>query len=75
MITKAELIEALTKGTLAQVPDSAVIIMAKDGEGNSFSPFDEASQSFYCPANSYMGTLCDQDDDGATNALVFWPTN
>jgi hypothetical protein len=75
-MTKAELIHALTEGELTSVPDDAVVIMAKGGEGNSFSPLSEFGLPlFYHPQNSYQGSVSTHKEDDGITALVLWPVN
>lgn len=54
-MTKAELIEALK-----DVPDSTQIIMAKDSEGNGYSPLADVDiNCVYTGRNSYSGDIYD----------------
>lgn len=70
MSTVAELI-----AYLSDLPGDLRVIMAKDGEGNGFSPWSgEHSIGAYTPDSSYSGEFTDETDD-ELNALVLWPAN
>ena len=47
------------------------VIVAKDAEGNGFSPLTEMTVEKYVPENSYSGEL----GSGKKNSVVMWPTN
>ena len=57
--------------------------MAKDGEGNDYSPLSTYSLGEYVPLSTWSGELRsteDSDEDGGCetreiNALVLWPVN
>lgn len=66
------------------------VIMSKDGEGNSFSPFSDADRTYYKAHNAWSGETgleeltpelrrrgCTEEDvmKGGVPALVLWPTN
>lgn len=76
---------------LSTLPDDMEIILSKDGEGNSFSPLsDYSDSSIYFPQTTYSGVVYDdcwtaEDacmDEGdwksllkSPRVLVLWPTN
>lgn len=47
------------------------VVVAKDAEGNGFSPLTEMTFEDYVPENSYSGEL----GSGKNNSVVLWPTN
>jgi len=67
-----------------EYPDAEVII-AKDGEGNVYSPLDSCSIGMYLPENTWYGSFVteeeneeNEDDDSEEyeeNAIVLWPMN
>lgn len=73
-----ELIEILSNWN----PDHEVIL-AKDGEGNSFSPCAAYGVGQYVPDSTWSGELRSEEvtkgDGGCkpkeVNAVVLWPTN
>lgn len=54
-------------------PQNLEIIVARDSEGNSFSPVAEIGENTYIPENQYRGDISGSTED--PNCLVFWPTN
>ena len=56
-----------------------IVVMAKDGEGNSFSPVAEACGPYiYLAESTWSGEIInieDNEDDHKPNAVVIWPTN
>ena len=73
-MTAHELANKLLEG-----PDLQVIL-SKDAEGNTFSPFCEASQEVYEPSSTWSGDIRSYDTDeekeqDTKNALVLWPIN
>jgi len=61
-----------------------LVILSSDGEGNSFSPLVDSTQGFYIPDTTWGGDFVDEDDvdedddinlEGASRAIVLWPTN
>lgn len=61
---------------LAEFPDNALVVMAKDAEGNDYSPLSEAYQGRYVAKNGWSGEFTSEEEatEGET-ALVLWPTN
>jgi len=68
-----------------EYPEAEVII-AKDGEGNVYSPLDSCSIGMYLPENTFYGSFFteeenadededDNSDDYEENAIVLWPMN
>ncbi|MGW3932922.1 hypothetical protein ACWECC_33235 [Streptomyces microflavus] len=87
-MTLAELRTALAK--LDHLSGEAIVVLAKDSEGNAFSPLDEVDPSMYQAETEWSGERYmtetarqakdDPDDyakapDGAVLAIFLWPTN
>lgn len=71
-------------GIMAALPPDAVVVLAKDSEGNAFSPMQHAeswSVGRYVAHRPWHGEFCDEtsDDGGAQTggvpAVCLWPTN
>ena len=65
---------------LKQLPQDHEVIMSKDSEGNSFSPFADFGIEMYEPECTWSGYLVDPESSHRTsvykkNAVVLWPTN
>lgn len=72
---------------IADLPDETLVIMAKDGEGNSFSPLAGSEDGLYeahCTWDgSFYGIEVIGDDDydqpdpeqNPVTAICLWPTN
>lgn len=79
-MTVAELIAALRK-----LPKGALVVMAKDEEGNGFSPFAGAVSGVYDAESTWSGDFFHQriigDEDyfqptpEAVPAICLWPLN
>lgn len=76
-MTVAELIERLQ-----QLDPALPVILAKDGEGNGFSPACEVAVDMYVAETTWSGYMVDQgadedteEDDEANPVAVIWPTN
>ncbi len=72
-MTTSELIQRL-----ATYPAHMEVIMAKDGEGNSFSPVDDLSTEWYAAVNTWSGSIIapeDVDDEETVLSLILWPVN
>ncbi len=72
------------RNILEQYPDDMMIILAEDGEGNSFAPLVDTTSGHYISETDYNGDFVSDEDiaddedlnlDGATPAVVFWPAN
>ena len=78
------------KAALSGFDDEDIVVLAKDGEGNSFSPLADVEASLYSPDNSYRGETSAREltaemvvrgfgeEDiltGATRSVTLWPTN
>ncbi|MFB7836186.1 hypothetical protein [Streptomyces sp. NPDC056056] len=75
-MTLAELRAFLTE--LAELPDNTPVILAKDSEGNGYSPLDEAALAIYCAAGEYSGEYRRIEDSRPNEgelAVFLWPTN
>lgn len=72
------------------LPDDTIVILAKDGEGNSHSPLVEAEHAMYLADTTWSGErylteqqrLAETDPDeysaapdDAVPAVFLWPTN
>jgi len=72
--TVKQLIEDLKK----ENPD-ALVVMSKDGEGNSYSPLHESRSTTYKANNTWSGQIDDDSKpskkNGTVAAVVLWPTN
>ncbi len=57
------------------------VVMAKDEEGNGFSPLEALSPVVYEAANGWSGEVTEEDDPEIgeplenPNAVCLWPTN
>jgi len=87
-MTLAELRRQLTE--LSHLPDSTLVVLAEDAEGNGFSPLVEAIPGMYLAETTWSGEhypteeqrLAEDDPDeysaapdGAVSAVFLWPTN
>ena len=67
------------KKLLADLPDETLVVMAKDGEGNSFSPFDSVSEGSYFESNKWSGdfytTTGTPKTGGWQPAICLWPVS
>lgn len=69
-MTVGELMDALD-GLDVEV----LVVMAKDGEGNYYSPLAEASHSSYVAETTWSGDLDPEGEGDGEPCLVLWPTN
>lgn len=75
---------------LNHLPDGTLVVLAKDAEGNGFSPLVEAEHAMYLAETTWSGDRYlteeqrqaenDPDDysaapDDAVPAVFLWPTN
>lgn len=65
---------------LKKLPQSALVVMSCDGEGNNFSPLSTADESIYRPESGWAGQLVGHGGDyekerGDRAAVVLWPVN
>lgn len=70
-MTTAQLIQIL-----ATFPPDMEVILAKDEEGNGFSPISDLSNEWYAAVNSWSGEIIDPDDvedEETVKVLVLWP--
>jgi hypothetical protein len=58
------------------LPGTTAVVIAKDGEGNAFSPLHEAEASMYASAGLGAGERYDEGDapGAAVPAVFLWPT-
>jgi len=60
---------------LQKLSQDALVVLAKDAEGNGFSPLFECSTEFYMPSSTYSGDLVGNEEEGSEQAVVIWPIN
>ncbi|MFC9036828.1 hypothetical protein [[Kitasatospora] papulosa] len=87
-MTLAELRTQLAQYT--DLPGDTIVVLAKDAEGNSFSPLADISPAMYLAESTYSGehymteeqrqAMDDPDEygeapDGSVRAVFLWPTN
>lgn len=75
---------------LGHLPGDTIVILAKDAEGNGFSPLTEVEEAMYAADSTYSGErymteeqrLAEDDPDDwssapeeAVRAVFLWPTN
>ena len=73
MATVAALIDMLST-----FPKDALVIMASDAEGNSFSPLHGPSKGHYLAETTWRGEFATNKRElgkGSVPAVVLWPTN
>ena len=80
MRTVADLIKFLQKQ-----PQDSVVVIAKDCEGNNYSPYDGCCEGYYVPESKWDGVFFSGDDleaemtvaefRKAKKAIVFWPAS
>lgn len=71
-LTVKKLIEELQK-----LNPTTLVVMAKDAEGNAFSPAHQVQVSTYKAERSWHGYLVESEpskEDGTVEAAVLWPT-
>ena len=73
---------AKLRALLAEAADDLLVVLAKDAEGNSFSPLAEGDLALYVPEATWAGDVPHpddaagyQDEPGAESAVVLWPVN
>lgn len=65
---------------LLEHPDR-LVVMAKDAEGNGYSPLEDTWLTRYAPETTWSGETehpdepWDDDYPGAVPAIVLWPVN
>lgn len=60
------------RARLNEFDDSMLVVLAKDGEGNSFSPLAEVDGSTYAADSTWSGWLTEGE---GVPCAVLWPTN
>lgn len=66
---------------LAGQRDDALVVLAKDEEGNSYSPLADVSDNLYRAETTWSGEVLDPGDDvelcldDSVPAVVLWPVN
>ncbi len=56
-------------------PQDAQIVLAKDSEGNEYSPLAEHDAGYYRPDNTWSGAVTAKKVRGSKEVLVLWPVN
>jgi hypothetical protein len=72
-VTVGELIEAME-----DLDPGRLVVMAKDAEGNDYSPLYAACLGIYRPHNTWSGDVLEEDDtadDGDVPCVVLCPVN
>jgi len=75
-MTVAELI-----AKLQELPPNNIVVQAKDGEGNGFSPLSEIAVGLYAAETTRSGEFWTPDaedgdeDNEADSAVCLWPVN
>lgn len=74
-MTVAELIQRLQ-----ECDPAAVVVLAKDAEGNGYSPLEEIDAGVYTADTTWGGTFTNAGDVGAPPSLAppavcLWPVN
>jgi hypothetical protein len=87
-MTLAELRRQL--GELGHLPDETLVVLAKDAEGNHFSPFYEVDRGMYLAETTWSGERYMTEEqrqaqqrpddwypapEGAVSAVFLWPVN
>jgi len=65
---------------LGEYDEEDLVVLAKDGEGNDFSPLSDSLSCKYKADSTWSGEIFsgDEEDDapeGSVDACVLWPTN
>ena len=55
--------------------DDDVVILARDGEGDTFSPLDECTLGKYSASTSYDGAVDARSAKYGAPCVTLWPTN
>ena len=70
------------KELLDQFDDADIVVTSSDAEGNTFSPLATITHGRCIEESTWAGDFIDDDDDsddinfdGASQAVVLWPTN
>lgn len=63
--------------TLQKEDPEMLIVMSKDGEGNSFSPLADIGDGFYVAESTWSGDLYCEDEKPkkSKKVICLWPTN
>lgn len=64
---------------LATQPRDRKVVLAKDAEGNGFSPLAEVSEELYAAESTWSGSIVDQavhnEEEGIERVVVLGPVN
>ncbi|RNG12978.1 hypothetical protein [Streptomyces botrytidirepellens] len=67
------------RARLAELPGDTLVVLARDAEGNDYSPLDDADFAMYRAETGYSGERYripeDPRPDDAVLAVFLWPTN
>lgn len=55
--------------------DDVLVVLAKDPEGNGFSPLASGSDAHYQAESTWAGWLVDGELEGGEECVVLWPIN
>lgn len=74
-MTIKELIQQLQK-----FPDTTLVVMSGDSEGNYFSPLSDIEELKYAAETTWSGEVrnvneVEPEDDRFVDCIVLWPTN
>jgi hypothetical protein len=61
---------------LSALPPGSIVIMSKDGEGNSYTPLADLGEAIYRADSTWSGELVSEEDREKEDkkAVVLWPT-
>lgn len=69
--TVGELVSKLSK-----LSPSLPVVMSKDAEGNSYSPYSDISVGKYCPDSTWSGDYSEETEyDDYHECICLWPIN
>lgn len=68
------------RALLSDQPDDRPVVLAKDAEGNDFSPLSDWGEGYYTARSTWGGNVCNLNEpeergENAVHALVLWPVN
>jgi hypothetical protein len=72
------------RAQLASLPEDMQVVLSKDGEGNGYSPLDQATTGLYEPETTWSGEFREEhikgnhapgEDQSYPQALCLWPVN
>jgi hypothetical protein len=60
---------------LDELPPEAIVVLAKDSEGNDFSPLADHGTGTYTPRRPWSGEFTPDPAGDSFPAVCLWPTN